>query len=120
MHPYHARAMTNLMRERRPPKELAERGQTIEIKEEVADFKRLLEIVDADLGAFWEAKVSQRWRQAPVDIKLRFGFDDARPGIPALDGHISTRVPAVCQRCLELFELELASELKLLLPPTGS
>lgn len=111
--------MANLMLECEPPEELASRGQVIETTNKISDFSRLSEIIAADLSGLPDAKVARQWRQVPVDITLRFGWIEARPGIPALQASISTRVPAVCQRCLDPLELALDVELKLLLPQTG-
>ena len=115
--PYHARAMGDPMLESVPPAELAKRGQVIEIQWSIEDFKRLTEIVVADLRALPEGGWPEDWRQTPVDIKLQFGWVDARLGIPALHGSVSTTVAAVCQRCLEPLEIALEAKLKLLLPP---
>jgi len=112
--------MANLMLECVPPTELANRGQVIEITNKISNFSRLCEIIVEDLGEVSAAKIPSKWRQAPVDIKLRFGWNDAHPGIPALEGQVSTRVALVCQRCLNPFELELDVGLNLLLPPTGA
>jgi uncharacterized protein len=111
--------MANLMLEREPPEVLAGRGQVIETTIKISDFSRLSEIVAADLSELPDAKMPQQWRQVPVDITLRFGWNEARPGIPAVEGSVSTTVAAVCQRCLDPLELALDVELKLLLPQTG-
>jgi len=111
--------MANPLLEPVPPADLANIGQVIETKGKVEDFKRLTEIVDADLSALPEGSIPQKWRQASVDITLRFGWIDARPGIPALEGRVATRLAAVCQRCLGLLELSLGTEIKLLLPRSG-
>lgn len=112
--------MTNPLLEHVLLKKRADIGQVIEIQGDILDFSRLVDVVEADLSALPEAKIPQQWRQAPVDIKLRFGWTEARPGIPVLDGHVATSVMAVCQRCLDPFELILKSELKLLLPQPGT
>ena len=111
--------MANLMRERESPEALANRGQVIEIIGKIGDFKRLSEIIAADLSELPDAKIPQRWRQIPVAITLRFGRIEARPGIPALEGSVSTTVAAVCQRCLDPLDLALDVHLKLMLPQTG-
>ncbi len=111
--------MVNPLLEHVPPKKRADLGQVIEIKGSVKDFSRLVEIVEADLSALPDAKIPQRWREAPVDIRLRFGWTEAQPGVPVLDGHVTTVVMAVCQRCLDPFELALHTDLKLLLPQPG-
>ncbi len=108
--------MTNPLLQRRSPRELANRGQVIEITGKLDDFSRLVEIIEADLSLLKACDRPQKWRQAPVDIRLRYGWVEDLPGMPLLEGRLSTSVPAVCQRCLEPFEMAVATELKLLLP----
>lgn len=117
--PYDARAMANPLLERVAPKKRADLDQVIEIKGIINDFSRLAEVIEADLSALPEAKIPQQWRQAPVDIRLHFGWTEARPGVPVLEGHVSTSVMVVCQRCLDPFEFGLRTDLKLLLPQPG-
>jgi uncharacterized protein len=111
--------MANMMLARVPPEELANRGQVIEIVNKISDFSRFEDIIAADLGKLPEVKIPQQWRQAPVGIKLRFHRIEAQPGIPSLEGSVSTTVVLVCQRCLGPVELALDIELKLLLPQPG-
>lgn len=111
--------MAKLMLERGSPKKLANRGQAIEITNKIGDFSRLSDIIAADLGEHSDADTASKWRQVPVDIKLRFGWIQSQPGIPVLEGKISTHVALLCQRCLKPLELELNVELKLLLPRSG-
>jgi len=101
------------------PKKLANRGQVIEITNKINDFSRLSDIIAADLGEHAEADSASKWRQVPVDIKLCFGWIRSQPGIPVLEGQVSTQVALLCQRCLKPLELELNVELKLLLPRSG-
>ena len=111
--------MANLMLECGSPKKLANRGQVIEITNKINDFSRLSDIIAADLGEHAEADSASKWRQVPVDIKLCFGWIRSQPGIPVLEGQVSTQVALLCQRCLKPLELELNVELKLLLPRSG-
>ena len=97
------------------PEELAARGQAFEFIGEIKDFRRLTEIVEADLESVSERLQPREWRSAPVDIRLRFNWADARQEIPAVEGEISTDIAAVCQRCLEPFDLALRTTLKMLL-----
>jgi len=77
--------------------------------------------VAADLASLAPSNMPKEWRHAPIDIRLAFGWADARRQIPALEGQISAKIDAVCQRCLEPFELSLNAQLKLmLLIPGGS
>jgi uncharacterized metal-binding protein YceD (DUF177 family) len=112
--------MANPMLEPVPPADLANIGQVIETKGKIEDFRRLAEIVDADLSALPEASFPQHWQQATVDITLRFGWIEARPGVPALEGRVATKLAAVCQRCLGPLELVLDTAINLLLPQSGT
>jgi uncharacterized protein len=106
--------MGSPLRDRRPLAELAERRQVIEITEKVSDFRRLAGIVEADLAALDPAKLPRGWRDSPVTGRLEFGFLDAQERLIVLEGQVAATIDAVCQRCLEPFRLELASELHLL------
>lgn len=109
--------MTSPMLDCVSPTDLANRGQVIETKGRVADFDRLVEAVESELSVLPATERPQQWQQAPVDIRLRYGWSELQPGMPVLEGWTSTRIAAVCQRCLEPFELAITAELKLLLPP---
>ena len=95
--------MASLMLERALPRDLANRSQIIETKGKIEDFGRLVEVIETDLARLGDDGNLRKWRQNPVDIRLRFGWADSWPGIPALQGELSTMVAAVCQRCLEPF-----------------
>jgi uncharacterized metal-binding protein YceD (DUF177 family) len=107
--------MANPLLDRALPEELAERGQAFEKKGKIEDFRRLIEIVEADLESVSEPLRPREWRSAPVDIRLGFAWADARREFPVLEGEISTVIAAVCQRCLEPFDLPLRTTLKMLL-----
>ncbi len=111
--------MANPLLDRVLPEELAERGQVFEFEGKVEDFRRLIEIVEADLKSVAVQIRPREWRAAPVNIRLGFGWADARREIPTLEGEISTDIVAVCQRCLEPFELPLRTTLKMLLLKTA-
>ena len=111
--------MANPLTDRARPSQLAESGQIIETKGKLSDLLRLRKAVEADLASLPPAVRPKKWRHAPIDIRLAFGWADARQQIPALEGQISARIDAVCQRCLEPFELSLNAQLKLLLPTPG-
>jgi len=102
------------------PRELASRSQVIETKEILDSFSRLAGIVEADLASPGSGKTPQKWRQMPVAIRLRFGWADARQRFPALRGFVSTTIAAVCQRCLEPFELPLEVQLNFRLMPADA
>lgn len=107
--------MANPLLDHALPAELAERGQAFEFKGKIGDFPRLVEIVEAEFEAASEQSPPREWRSAPVDIRLGFAWADSRQEIPAMEGEISTEVAAVCQRCLEPFELALKTTLRMLL-----
>lgn len=111
--------MANPLTDRAPPARLADIGQVIEIQGKVSDFARLSEAVARDLATLAPAARPKKWRQAPVDIRLAFCWADVRRQMPALVGQVSARIDAVCQRCLEPFELSLDAQLKLLLLTPG-
>ena len=107
--------MGNPFTDRASPAQLAANGQVIESKGKLTDFQRLREAVEADIGTLPKDKRPKAWRQAPIDIRLRFGWADIRRQIPALEGQVAAKFDAVCQRCLEPFELSLNAQLKLML-----
>ena len=108
--------MANPLTDRARPVQLAASEQVIETKGKLSDFPLLREAVEKDLAGLPAAVRPKKWRHAPIDIKLAFGWADTRRQCPALEGQISARIDAVCQRCLEPFELSLNAQLKLLLP----
>lgn len=107
--------MANPLLVRALPASLADRGQAIEVVEEISFFKRLAGIVEADLGALPAEKIPPRWRESPVTIDLQFGWADARERLPQLSGTLEARIDAVCQRCLEPCEVRLGQTVRLLL-----
>jgi len=113
--PYHARAMGNPLRERRTAADWASSSQVIEIAEKISSFEGLAEIVEADLAALDAEKRPMDWRASTVLGELRFGFADGDHSIATMTGHASVAVDAVCQRCLEAFQLTLEIEPRLLL-----
>lgn len=117
--PYHAPAMTNPLFNPVSPKELAEVGQVIDIKENIENFERLVEFVEADLETDSAESRPRRWRAAPVDIRLEFAWSDSLQKIPVVRGQISASIVSVCQRCLEVFPLQINASLKWLLLEPG-
>lgn len=75
-------------------------------------------IVEADLAALEPARIPTAWREAEVSGRLTFGFVDASGRVPIVSGCATARIDAVCQRCLEPFQLEISTEPKLLLLDT--
>jgi uncharacterized protein len=107
--------MSNPLRDRRPVTDLAAVGQVIEFAEEISTFEGLAAILEADLAALGPDKLPSAWRESVVRGELQFGFIDAAGSVPQLVGSAEATVSAVCQRCLEPFELQLRIEPELLL-----
>ena len=110
--------MGNPLRDRRAAAELASDGQVIEIASKISSFEGLASIVEADLAALDPDKMPSGWRDSAVLGELQFGFADAKRCIPMVTGSAAADVAAVCQRCLEPFQLKLEIEPKLLLLET--
>jgi len=113
--PYHARAMANPLLDHARPGDLADHGQAIEMEAKVQDFKRLLEIIEADLAALPAQLMPAQWRIEPVGIKLRFSWADDHRDIPALTGRVTANIASLCQRCLEPCEVAIETELNMVL-----
>lgn len=111
--------MAHPLRDRGTPRALAERRQSFDFKGDLSGFERLGEIVQADLQTLTSADRPARWRRSPVSVRLAFGFADLRETVPAVIGTASARLPAVCQRCLEPFELPLDVDFRYVLLPAG-
>ncbi len=112
--------MSNPLRDRRTPSELAASGQIIEFQCKIRELARLAAIVRADLETLDSGTVPPGWADAAVRGRLAFGFADAQGGLrpqgkwPALQGEVTATIDAVCQRCLQPLQLPLAAELRLL------
>ena len=113
--PYYARAMSNPLRDRRSVTDLAAAGQVIEFAEKISSFEGLAAILEADLAALDPDKLPSAWRESVVSGALQFGFADAAGRVPKLTGSAAAKVAAVCQRCLQPFELMIRVEPELLL-----
>jgi len=107
--------MSNPLRDRRPVTELAAVGQAIEFAEQISTFKGLAAILEADLAALDPERIPSAWRESVISGQLQFGFADAARRVPKMTGSADAKVAAVCQRCLEPFELVLRVEPELLL-----
>ena len=107
--------MANPLRDRRTAAEWAANGQVIEIAEKLGSLEQLSSIVKADLAALDDAKKPGQWRDSPISGSLKFGFADARRELPQVHCRLAATLSAVCQRCLEPFELSLETEADLLL-----
>ncbi|MDH4073594.1 MAG: DUF177 domain-containing protein [Gammaproteobacteria bacterium] len=106
--------MANPLLDRVRPAELADRGQVIEIKGFVGEFERLEQIVESDLAALEKDERPRDWRLRPVAGRITFRWLDARRTYPAAEGSLTAALAAVCQRCLEAFEMPLAASFSIL------
>jgi uncharacterized metal-binding protein YceD (DUF177 family) len=113
--PYDARAMGNPLRDRRTAAEFASVGQLIEFNEKIVSFGGLAAIIEDDLAALEPARMPSEWREREVSGWLQFGFVDVAGRVPIVSGSATTNIDAVCQRCLEPFQLRLSVEPKLML-----
>lgn len=59
------------------------------------------------------------WRNSPVTGRLSLGDNGVAEGPVALDLSLKASIHAVCQRCLQAFEMPLSTELSLLLEGPG-
>ncbi len=107
--------MGNLLRDRCTATELASVRQVIEFADKISSFEGLATIVEADLAALDPEKSPSGWRECAVTGQLQFGFADAKGRVPMVTGSATADVGAVCQRCLEPFQLTIDVEPKLLL-----
>jgi uncharacterized protein len=107
--------MGNPLQDSRTAADLASVGQVIEIANKIGSFERLADIIEADLSALDPDKVPSGWRESVVLGEIQFGYADAEGRLPAVSGSATVTVSAVCQRCLEPFQLQLTIEPKLLL-----
>ena len=107
--------MSNPLRDRRSVTDLAAAGQVIEFAEKISSFEGLAAILEADLAALDPDKLPSAWRESVVSGALQFGFADAAGRVPKLTGSAAAKVAAVCQRCLQPFELMIRVEPELLL-----
>ena len=71
-------------------------------------------MIESDLGALDPDKLPSNWRDAVVAGSLRFGFAGAQDSQPVLTGQAAVTIDAVCQRCLEPFQVPVAADLRLL------
>lgn len=106
--------MSDPLRDRRPPRELAALGQVIETTRELGAFRQLAGIVADDLARLPADEVPAGWQASPVGLDLAFGWGGRGRRMPVLEGRVTARVPAVCQRCLAPFVFVLERDLRLL------
>ena len=106
--------MANPLFESVLPERLASGSVTIDTTLEVAQLSRIAAIIEQDMAGKEGAESSMNWRQLPVTIKLRFQWADERESFVQSEGEVSTTIVAVCQRCLEQFEMPLRASLDFL------
>lgn len=71
------------------------------------------EAIDADLSAHGDGRAANSWRKAPVTGRMAFGFAGGEPRAVTLDGKVVATVTTACQRCLQPFEWQLETGLRL-------
>ena len=98
------------------PEELAERRQAYDLNGVISDLQRLEAILSGDLESLAAAAPPASWQDAPVRIGLDFAWLDERRELATVSGQAELAVPAVCQRCLEAFVLEIDTAFRLVLP----
>lgn len=106
--------MANPLFARISPAESAEIRELIEFKGKIGELGRLSEIVAADLAAVPESLRPKNWRETTVDIKLQFGWLDGRTSTPTVEGRAIATMAVVCQRCLDVFLLDVDAPIKLI------
>ena len=106
--------MTNLLLDSMLPADLADRSQVIEYKGVIVEFDRLREISENSLAVVEHNRREVDWEKLPVEVKLEFGWLDTDRTIPTVIGGIRAGMAALCQRCLEPFELMVDVPVKVL------
>ena len=109
--------MGHALGDRSTPRALALARQAIEFKGRMEYFPRLVEIAEQDMATVDPGQRPADWRKSPVSARLEFGFVDVRDTLPAVEGTVAARMPAVCQRCLEVCTIALEQDLRYLLLP---
>lgn len=112
--------MGNPLLDRRTPQELAAGRQVIEIIDKIDSFKQLAAVIDADLESLDAENRPKSWRDAPVEVRLEFGFADAQSRQPGVTGEVSADIAAVCQRCLGPTTVSISQSLDLLFGETST
>lgn len=105
--------MTNPLLDRMLPAELADRSQVIEYKGVIGGFERLRAISEQELEAIEPEHRPRSWTTAPVEIEIAFRWLDQDCALPAATGRIRAVMPTVCQRCLEVFELQIDTPVRI-------
>ncbi len=102
--------MDNPLRQKRAVTDWAKSSQVIEISDKIHSFDGLCAVIEADLAALESDEITVDWRNLPVTGEVRFSTVTQGPEKPVMTGWLKTRIAAVCQRCLKVFELTLSIE----------
>ncbi|MEO1244550.1 MAG: DUF177 domain-containing protein [Pseudomonadota bacterium] len=78
------------------------------------------EALERELRAVATEKRCESWLESTVSGELKFAYAGEWGGEIGAQLSVSATVPAVCQRCLEVFELPLAADQSLLLTEDAS
>lgn len=111
--------MTDVSLDRQSLQELAGKRQVIEIANNLASFERLAGTVEKDLVAAGGRDVPANWRARTVQGELAFAPMPGIDGTWKLHAALEISLPAVCQRCLNVFEWPLLTDVNILLSVAG-
>ena len=111
--------MAHALADQSSPLALARSRQAFDYKGRISDFGRLAAVIEADLATLESAERPARWQDSPVRVALDFGFADVRESLPRVTGRANLSLPAVCQRCLELCQVEVSATIRYLLLEAG-
>jgi len=106
--------MANPLLDRVLPADLADRSQNIDFKGKLGDFGRLTAIAEAELASVSAAGRPRGWRESAVEVGLQFDWLDTNRELVQASGRIRATLPAVCQRCLETFEMVVDTPVRML------
>ena len=111
--------MTDASLDRQSLQELAKKKQVIEIDEKLSAFERLVGSIENDLVAAGGRDVPADWRARTVHGELGFAPMPGIDGTWKLHAALEISMPAVCQRCLNVFEWPLLTDVNILLCVAG-
>ncbi len=105
--------MAMLLTAAESPEKWASGEQAIEFSADIAAFSKLREALGRELGRVETPRHPAAWEQAAVTGRIHFGFADAQSDDVIATVEVQTRVPLVCQRCLETFDEALEVDARL-------
>ena len=111
--------MANPLLDRVLPGDLADRSQVVDVKGKIRDFGRLRDIAESELKSVSAAERPRDWLDSPVEVTLEFRWLDTGRELVQAGGRIRATLPAVCQRCLEAFELVVDTPVRVVFDQPG-